>query len=273
MAISDVSLSSATKTNLFAVKKTTDLLNTAASHIASGKKVNNALEGASAFLQSQGFLDRASDLSNVKDSVSNALATVNAASNGIDSVSKLVDQAKGIATAALQTQDPTQRAAYAQQFDDLRTQIDGIVSDSGLNGKNLINGTSGNLTVGFNETGSSSLTISNTDLTSSGLGVAASTNAFVNNSDINTALSNLTTASSTLRTASASLGSNASVITTRQDFTTNLINNLQQGADNLTLADINEEAANLLATQAQHSLGITSLGISNQQQQAIIKLF
>ncbi len=273
MALKDVSLSSSAKTNLFSIQNISKGLEKTEKNIATGKKVNSIFEGASAFLQSQGFLDRASDLSNVKDATSIALQTINISNSAIDSVSKLVDQAKGLTTAALQTQDPTQRAALAQQFDDLRGQIDGIVSDAKLNGRNLIDGTSGSLTVNFNESSTSSLTINNTNLTSAGLGVAASTNSFANNSDINTAISNLTTASSTLRTTAASLGSNATVIQTRQDFTNDLINNLQSSSDTLTLADLNEEGANLLAQQTAYSLSISALSISNQQQQAIIKLF
>ncbi|MBY0428148.1 MAG: flagellin [Alphaproteobacteria bacterium] len=273
MALKDISLSSSAKTNLFALQSISKSLDKTENNLATGKKVSSAFDNASAFLQSQGFLDRASDLSNIKDATSTALQTLNVANNGIDAASKLVDQAKGLATAALQTQDPTQRAAYAQQFDDLRSQIDGVVKDSSLNGRNVIDGTSGNLTVNFNPDNTSSLTVANKDLTSTGLGVAASTNAFVSNTDINTALNNLNTASVTLRTTAASIGSNATVIQTRQDFTGNLINNLTSASDSLTLADPNQEAANLLAQQAQHALSITSLGISNQQQQAIVKLF
>lgn len=273
MSISNVSLSSSSKSSLSALQQTANDLNAAQKKLSTGKKVNSALDNATAFFASQAFLDRANDLSNVKDATSTALQTLNATNNGIDAVSKLVDQAKGIATAALQTQDPTQRAAYAQQFDDLRTQIDGIVSDSSLNGRNLIDGTSGPLTVNFNETSTSTLTIANKDLTSTGLGVAASTNAFVNNSDINAALSNLSTASTTLRTTQASISNNATIISTRSDFITNSINNLKEASDNLTLDDINEEAASLLALQVKNQFGIQALSISNQAQQNVLKLF
>ena len=273
MALKDVGLSSASKTNLFALQNITNSLNKTQANFATGKKVNSIFDNASAFLQSQGFLNRANDLSSVKEATSTALQTLNVTNDAIKGVSKLVDQAKGLATAALQTQDPTQRAALAQQFDDLRGQIDDLVGDASLNGRNLIDGTSGSLTVNFNETSSSSVTIANTDLTSTGLGVAASTNSFANNSDINTALSNLNTATSTLRTTAASISNNATVIQTRQDFTTDLVNTLTSASDSLTLADLNESAANLLAQQTAQSLSISALSISNQQQQAIIKLF
>lgn len=273
MAISNVSLSSASKNAVTSLQQTANDLNAAQKKLATGKKVGSALDNATAFFASQAFLDKANDLSNVKDATSTALQTLNATNNGIDAVSKLVDQAKGIATAALQTQDPTQRAAFAQQFDDLRGQIDDIVKDSSLNGRNLIDGTSGALTVGFNADNTSTLTIANKDLTSTGLGVAASTNAFANNSDINTALSNLGTASTTLRTTQASISNNATVISTRSDFISQSIDTLKEASDNLTNDDINEQAANLLALQVKNQLGISALSISNQAQQNVLKLF
>ena len=109
--------------------------------------------------------------------------------------------------------------------------------------------------------------------TSTGLSVATANAAFVSDTDINTAISQLTTALTKLRTTASGFGNNVSVIQSRQDFTTNLIDTLQTASDNLVLADTNEEGANLQALQARNQLGITSLGISGQLAQAILKLF
>ncbi len=78
---------------------------------------------------------------------------------------------------------------------------------------------------------------------------------------------------SDLRTQSSKLSSNLSVVTTRQDFTSNMINTLQTGADNLTLADMNEEGANMLMLQTQQNLGVTSLSMASQAAQAVMRLF
>ena len=98
-------------------------------------------------------------------------------------------------------------------------------------------------------------------------------NAFANTTDINTAASLLLTAISTLRTDSQQFGSNATLIQTRQDFTSNLINSLTLASNNLVLADTNQEGASLQQLQAQNQLAIVSLGISGQLTQAILRLF
>src|SRR5262249_24060336 len=120
------------------------------------------------------------------------------------------------------------------------------------------------------------LTITSVNLsinTSTGLSVVVPGNGFVSDSDVNSAVSQLQTALTKLRNTASGFGNNVSVIQNRQDFTTNLINTLQTASDNLTLADINEEGANLQALQARNQLGITSLGISGQLAQAILRLF
>jgi flagellin len=259
MGISKVSLTASARQNLLSLQQTANLLGTTQGRLASGKKVNSALDGATAFFASTGFLNRAADLTSVKDGLSNALQTVKAASNAIDSITKLVQQAQGITTAALQTSDTTARAGLATQFNDLLAQVNALVNDATFNGTNLIGNTSTSLVVYFN--------------TTAGLSIAVAAAAFVSDTNITAAVSNLTTALSKLRTTAAGFGNNVGVITTRQDFTTNLINTLQNASDNLVLADTNEEGANLQALQARNQLGITSLGISGQLQQAILKLF
>ena len=81
------------------------------------------------------------------------------------------------------------------------------------------------------------------------------------------------TAISTLRSNTQTLAANLNIITTRQSFTDSMINTLQTGADNLTLADMNEEGANMLMLQTRQSLGTTSLSMSSQAAQSVLKLF
>ena len=276
MAISTISLTAGARANLLSLQQTASLLNTTQNRLSTGKKVASALDGATAYFASVGFLNRASDLSNIKDGLSNALQTVKAASGAIDSITKIIQQAQGLTTSALQTTDSDTRSGLAVQFNDLLVQVNSLVNDATFNGTNLIGQTSISMVVYFNETNTSKLTITNTNLsinTAGGLSVAVASAGFVSDSNINTAVSQLTTALTKLRTASSSFGNNTTVITTRQDFTSNLISTLQTASDSLTLADTNEEGANLQALQARNSLGITSLGISGQLQQAILKLF
>jgi flagellin-like hook-associated protein FlgL len=258
------------------LQQTAQLLNTTQNRLSTGKKIASALDGANAYFASVGFLNRANDLSNIKDGLSNALQTVKSASIAIDSITKIVQQAQGLTTSALQTTDVDVRSGLAIQFNDLLVQVNSLVNDATFNGTNLIGSVGISLVVYFNESNTSKLTITSTNLsidTAAGLSVAVASANFVSDSNVNTAVSQLATALTKLRTTASSFGNNSTVITTRQDFTTNLISNLQIASDNLTLADTNEEGANLQALQARNSLGITSLGISGQLQQAILKLF
>jgi flagellin-like hook-associated protein FlgL len=163
------------------------------------------------------------------------------------------------------------RTSLASQYDALRTQVDQLAADAGFNGVNLLNGDG--LKVVFNENSSSSLSISGVTFDSAGLGVSASTNSFQTDKDISDALGNLSAALNTLRSQASTFGSNLSIVQIRQDFTKATINTLQIGADNLTLADTNEEGANLLALQTRQSLSTTSLALAAQASNNVLKLF
>jgi flagellin len=272
MAVAGVSLSTSARANLSALQSTSSLLEKSQSRLATGYKVSSALDNATAFFASQGFLNRASDLTSIKDNLSTSLQTVKAATNAIDGITKIVQQAQGITTSALQTTNTAQRSAYATQFNGLRTQIDALVNDAVFNGINLLSGT-GSIVVNFNENATSTLSIASIQLDTTGLSLGAAAGAFKTDANINSAVSQLTTALSTLRANAASFGNNSTVIQTRQDFTKGLIDTLQAASDNLVLADTNEEGANLQALQARQQLSVVSLGISGQQAQAILRLF
>ena len=164
------------------------------------------------------------------------------------------------------------RAALETEFNNLLTQIDQLAGDTSFNGNNLLQ--SDDLTVIFNESGTSSLTISGVDFDSGGLGInAAATDAFQTNTNINTTLGELDSAITTLRTQASTFGSNLSVVEVRQDFTKELINVLETGAGGLTLADTNEEGANLLSLQTRQQLSTISLSLATQADQNVLRLF
>jgi len=273
MSIGDISLSASARANLTALQSTASLLQTTQEQLATGKKVNSAVDNATAYFASQGFLNRANQLSNVKDSLSTSLQTVTSTTSSITDVSNVINQLSGLVTQALGTTDSTTRSGLATQFNSLMTQLDQLVNDANFNGTNLLNSTSTTLVVYFNETNKTALTITGVNVTAAGLGVIAATNAFADTAAIQISQSLLLTALSTLRTDAASFGGNATLIQTRQDFTTNLINSLQTASDNLILADTNQAGANLQALQAQNQLGIVSLGISGQLAQSVLRLF
>ncbi len=167
------------------------------------------------------------------------------------------------------------RSTLQSNFSTLLTQINQLASDSGYNGVNLLSGDS--LTINFNPTGTSSLTITGVTFNSAGLGLSAASGtgstSFNSDTVLSSLVSNINTALSTVQTQAETFGTNASTITTRQSFENALINTLQTGASNLVVADQNVESANLLTEQTQQQLEISALSIANQANQSVLKLF
>ena len=160
-------------------------------------------------------------------------------------------------------------------YNTLLTQINQLAGDSGYNGVNLIGGN--NLQINFNETATSSLTIDGVNYNASGLGLSSisgsTTGSFFDSSQLSSLVTNINTAISNVQTQTETFGTNSSSISTRQSFTTNMINTLQTGASNLVAADQNQESANLLTEQTQQQLEISALSIANDANQSVLKLF
>jgi flagellin len=271
----NVTLTSAVRSNLLTIQLTASQIDSTQTKLATGQRVSSAIDDAAAFFAAQGLNARADDLSSLRDNIDQTISSVEAAINGIDAISELVEQAKGLAVNAKATSDTNERSSLAVQFNSLLTQVDALANDASFGGTNLIQGTPDNLTVNFNEDGSSNLTIAGVDTSTgtAGINVAVAGNAFLNDSDIDGAITSVNTALTTLRTNASTLGSNASVLQTRLDFTSELSNTLQEGAGKLTLADLNEESANLLALQTRQQLGINSLSLAAQSERSILALF
>ncbi|XIA64014.1 flagellin [Bradyrhizobium sp. TZ2] len=388
-------LSASVRQNLLSLQSTADLLSTTQNRLATGNKVNSALDNPTNFFTAQGLNNRASDINNLLDSIGNGVQVLQAANTGITSLQKLVDTAKSIANQVLQapagystkssvtsganaggtaanllgatlaqgdtlniaatgggtataitfgtggsevntldelnaalaannlqasvndttgaitittTNDKasatvgaltggaiaagkaflpasttvvaavadaasqTIRSSLVKQYNDIITQITTTAQDASFNGINLLNGDDLKLT--FNETGKSTLSIKGVTFNAAGLGLASLTSGtdFLDNSSANAALVKLSAASTTLRTQASSLGSNLSVVQIRQDFNKNLINVLQTGSSNLTLADTNEEAANSQALSTRQSIAVSALALANQSQQSVLQL-
>ena len=374
---SNITLSAAVRSNLLSLQQTADLMALTQTRLATGKKVNSALDNPINFFTAASLNGRGNDLTKLLDSISNATKTLQAADNGITSITKFIENAQAIAqqaqnsaattakytgtvsgltasssfsftatktitindgtttgtltlaatntvqdfidmvnnTASLKVKAElssdgkvlleatdtntiviggtavagekaqlglvdgttaagtlnTTRSSLATQYDSIRSQIDQLAKDSGFNGVNLLNGDG--LKVIFNETATSSLSISGVTFSSTGLGVTASTNSLQTDKDINDAVAKLSAALNKLRAQASAFGSSLSIVQTRQDFTKAMINTLTTGADALTLADTNEEGANLLALQTRQSLSTTSLSLAAQSAQNVLRLF
>ena len=374
----EIVLSAGIRSNLLALQQTSDLITTTQTRLATGKKVNSALDNATNFFLSSAFRSSANTLQSLLDSIATAQKTVDAANTGITSITKLINNAQAILNQALASSATTatvtgtvtgltgassfattaaktitvndgtttatfttagaattvqqiidtvnntallkvkaelssdgrilleatsnntiviggtiapgelaqfglaagttaagtlnsSRSSLATQYDALRTQIDQMAADSGLNGVNLLNGQS--LKIVFNEKATSSLNINGVTNTSLELGIGASTNSFQTNYDITAALNNVVNALSTLKNQATNFASSVAIIQARQDFTKQIINTLNTGADALTLADPNEEGANLLALQTRQQLSSTALSLATQSDQNVLRLF
>ncbi|HZT24678.1 MAG TPA: hypothetical protein VFA57_03135 [Pseudolabrys sp.] len=270
--MSDIVLSAGVRSNLLQLQQTSDLITQTQTRLATGKRVNSALDNAINFFTAQGLSTRANDLNSLLDSMSTGINTIQAANNGISAITKLVQSAQALVSQAQQTTDTTVRATLSSQFDELLTQIDQLAGDSGINGVNLLGGN--DLTITLNETGQSTVTITAVNDTTGGdLAIANAANNWAGTADISTAATDLTTALVTLRTQSQALSSNLQTVQIRQDFTKAMINTLNTGADDLTLADSNEEGANLLALQTRQQLSTTALSLAAQADQNVLRLF
>jgi flagellin len=393
-------LSASVRQNLLSLQSTAELLSTTQNRLATGNKVNSALDNPTNFFTAQGLNNRSNDINNLLDSIGNGVQVLQAANTGLTSLQKLVDTAKSIANQVLQTtvgystkssatttvgavgsaadlttggtttlqgktviftpatgsattltfsnvagagnvnsldalnaaisgaglgvtasisstgfltftssnDNASQaitvaggaaantvqitgttiaaapvaavadaasqaiRANLVSQYNGILSQITNTAQDASFNGINLLNGDTLKLT--FNETGKSTLSITGVTYGATGLGltVLVSGTDFLDSSSANKALTALSSASTSLRTEASALGSNLSIVQIRQDFSKNLINVLQTGASNLTLADTNEEAANSQALSTRQSIAVSALALANQSQQSVLQL-
>ena len=155
------------------------------------------------------------------------------------------------------------------QYQKILNQYDDLIDDAKYKGVNLLKNET--LKIKFNETGSSFLDVVGKDISAANIGLTTTEWATVE--DISRSIGELTSAINQLRAFSGELGNNYSIVMNRQDFTENLINILTEGADKLTLADMNEESANMLALQTRQQLAINALSLASQASQGVLKLF
>ena len=272
--MSDIVLSAGVRSNLLQLQQTSDLITRTQVRLSTGKRVNSALDNAINFFTAQGLDNRANDLSALLDSMSNAINTIQAANNGITAITKLVQSAQSLASQAKQTSVAATRLSLAGQFDALLTQIGQLAGDAGFNGVNLLGGDT--LTVNFNEDGSSYTSVTGVDYTNAQnppLSIATAAGNWATDANVDAATADLTAALTSLRSESQTLSANLSTVQIRQDFTKATINTLQTGSASLTLADSNEEGANLLALQTRQQLSTTALSLAAQADQNVLRLF
>ena len=289
MALSTINLTSGMRASLFSLIKTSRDMDITQYRLATGLKVNTALDDPINFFSAQLHRIRASDLAGRKDGMSEAIQTIKAANVGVEGIHNLIAQAKSLAQSAMSA-TASDAAIFASQYGTVMTQINQMAADSGYKGVNLLQ--SGSLTVEFAPTASQS-TLSLTgfgdstaafnvtgltaELTTGAAGMGGnwviSGQTTVNTAAIQTSIDNLEESMGNLRTESKKLSNNLSIITAREDFTAQMINTLSDGAAKVTEADMNEEGANMLMLQTRQALGTTSLNLASQAAQNVLRLF
>ena len=292
----DITLSTATRSNLLSLQNTQTLIGKTQERLATGLKVNSALDDALAFFKARNLNSRASDLSSIKDAITGGISVLTAAVQGLQSIEDVLKQMKALAQSAISAPESTTRAKLASQFNELRSQVDNLAEDASFNGVNLLKNSTGaftpgadQLTVKFNERveakAVNQLVVSGlraadfkTIVAQSAVTTGTGTTVWGQTGSaavkaITSAITAIDSALTTVRQASQAFGTNAALLQIRADFTTNLINTLKGGASELVNADLNEESANLLSLQTRQQLGTISLSIAQRSEQSILRLF
>ena len=287
MALSTINLTSGMRANLFSLQKMSRDMEITQNRLATGLKVNTALDDPINFFAAQEHRLRASDLASRKDGMSEAIQTIKAANVGVEGINNLIAQAKSLAQSVMSA-TVSEATTLATQYGKVMTQINQMANDSGYKGTNLMQ--SGSLTVQFaptanqsflNVTGFGDSTAAfniaglTAEVSTAGMGTTwvVSGQTTVTTSAVQTSINNLETAMDTLRTESKTLSNNLSIVTAREEFSSQMINTLSDGAAKLTEADMNEEGANMLMLQTRQALGTTSLSMASQAAQNVLRLF
>ncbi len=287
--MSDVALSASIRNNLLSLQRTNNLLDRTQDRLASGKRVNNALDDAVAFFQAKTISERSIDLNARKNEIDQAISSLKAAVNGIDAADKVTKQLKAIITSA-KTATAKERVSLRDQFNTLAKQLSELIGDASYQGLNLLNSSGSKLTVSFSTNSTSKMDILGRNLRVSKLitGAAAALGSVAATQVVTLAWSSapsivlslfdqgikiLDAAISTLRNAASSVGANVTFLQTRLDFSKEYVRIMDDGAGKLTLADINEEGANLVSLQTRQQLGLQALSFAGESERSILQLF
>ncbi len=283
--MSQITLTAAMRANLVSLQNTNELMGRTQERLATGLKVNSAVDNPTNYFAARAHNQRADLLNGLKDYISEAIQTVKAADNGVKAITSVIENLRSIVNQARNALNDansgTLLGGLATQYNEAIRQLNNFQQDASYKGVNFLTGST-TLTVNFNENASTSLVMNGFNATASGLGISGGTSSgsgTITSADLDTAaeLNNIETtlnnALATLRTRSSELASNLSVLTYRQSFITDMVNTLRDGATKLTVADTNEEGANMLMLQTRQQLGVTSLSLASQAAQSILRLF
>jgi len=287
--MANVNLTAAMRANLVSLQQTAQLQSQTQLRLATGLKVNSAIDNPASYFAAAGYNQRADQLSSLKDNIGEAIQMINTANNGVEALKTFISSLSGQLTQASSaigsSTSGTVLQAAATSYNTIIQQMDQLSqTDSQYKGVNFLK-SSTTLTVNFDETASTSITLSGSDNSTGGLGITGGNTAgntavgtltssqISTTSAIQTVQTALNTALTNLQSNATTLAANLSILNTRQTFLTGMVNTLQDGANNLTAADTNKEGANMLILQTRNQLGVTALSLASQAAQSVLRLF
>lgn len=304
--MADISLSAASRSGLLALQNTQTGVDRTNKRLSTGLAVGSPVDDAVRYFQAKSLTDRADDLVQRKDKIDQGISALNVTVSTTSSAATLLKNLKGIIDAN-RSSSIDARASATKQMSTLIFQIDKLVRDASYQGLNLLTSSTSSLSVYFSDKNDSRLDVKGINILASKLYVKASaatalsvkvgstiTGVLVTalgakklsvykisqvtaqndlNSAINTVISRLDATIAQLNAKASNFGTSVSILQARLDFTKEYVNNLKEGAGKLTLADTNEEGANLLALQTRQQLGIKTLSFAGQSEQSVLSLF
>jgi len=257
----DVNLSSAIHSTLYSSQNIAALTARTQERIATGQQYQSLIDNPQAVSVAQSLSNRASDLLTLKDNISQSVGKVETAQLGLGYIEEILNQLKAVSLSHDATDSASEQAVLSDQFDALKEQLNNLVRDTSYGGTNLIDAAPDSLTVEFNEDGSSAVTIDGQATDAATLGIVIT--------DVTT----IDAALSQVRSTSETLGSDASILSIREEFTETLVNNLEEGEAKLLETDLNEQAANALSLETRTQLSAAATKVTAQSERAILQLF
>ena len=161
--MAEIALSSSIRTNLLSLQRTDSLAQRTETRLATGQRVNSAIDDAVSFFQAKSLTDRASDISDRKSEINQAISSLQAANDGVEAVDATLRQLKGILQSA-KTASTTEQTALQTQFNTLSEQLNQILNDSSYQGLNLLNSSTAKLTVQFSDSSNAKLDVQGKNL-------------------------------------------------------------------------------------------------------------
>ncbi len=269
----DISLTSASRNSLLSLQGTVDLIGRTQGRLSSGLKVAKIEDDAVNFFKAKALNNKADDRLSYKDNIEQGISVIKGTLDAIEAATDLYNLALGLAQEALNA-NATNAATLQTKARDTLAKADQLFRDAEINGVNLgyFNSAAGQTTLTFDLSENNTFTANGQNLTTVGVGATTGSINF-GSLTVQTTIASIEAAISTLETAASTYATDVALLGVNSDFSTGLANTLQEAAGKLTLADLNEEGANLLALQTRQQLGIQSLGFAADSERSILGLF